>query len=373
LFATLDPDAWERAGHDPVRLLGEISTARLTELAADAETVVTVRELADDLEAYLREPRWYQSEREDDPTLPTAVGYFSMEFGVSEVLPNYSGGLGVLAGDHLKASSDLGLPLIGVGLLYQSGYFRQSLSLDGWQVEHYPVLDPQGLPLQLLVDASGAPVLIEIAMPAGRTLRARVWQAAVGRVPLLLLDSDIEENEPDLRGVTDRLYGGDQDQRIRQEILVGIGGVRAVRAYCAITGHPRPEVFHTNEGHAGYLGLERIRELAAGPGLAFDEAVATVRAGTVFTTHTPVPAGIDRFPVELVKHYFHPGLLPGVPVERVLALGAEDNPNMFNMAHMGLRLAQRANGVSKLHGAVSRGMFGQLWEGFGDLISTNAG
>ena len=364
LFATLDPDAWERAGHDPVRLLGEISTARLTELAADAETVVTVRELADDLEAYLREPRWYQSEREDDPTLPTAVGYFSMEFGVSEVLPNYSGGLGVLAGDHLKASSDLGLPLIGVGLLYQSGYFRQSLSLDGWQVEHYPVLDPQGLPLQLLVDASGAPVLIEIAMPAGRTLRARVWQAAVGRVPLLLLDSDIEENEPDLRGVTDRLYGGDQDQRIRQEILVGIGGVRAVRAYCAITGHPRPEVFHTNEGHAGYLGLERIRELAAGPGLAFDEAVATVRAGTVFTTHTPVPAGIDRFPVELVKHYFHPGLLPGVPVERVLALGAEDNPNMFNMAHMGLRLAQRANGVSKLHGAVSRGMFGGLWEGF---------
>ena len=201
-------------------------------------------------------------------------------------------------------------------------------------------------------------------MPAGKLLKARVWQAAVGRVPLLMLDSDIEENDPDLRGVTDRLYGGDQDQRIRQEILVGIGGVRAVRAYCAITGHPQPEVFHTNEGHAGYLGLERIRELCASPGLTFDEALATVRAGTVFTTHTPVPAGIDRFPVDMVRHYFHQDLLPGVPTDRVLALGAEDNPNMFNMAHMGLRLAQRANGVSKLHGAVSRGMFGGLWDGF---------
>jgi glycogen phosphorylase len=376
LFATLDPDAWESAGHDPVRLLGEISSARFGELAEDAGTVATVRELADDLADYLNAPRWYQEQRADDPSLPAAVAYFSMEFGVSEVLPNYSGGLGVLAGDHLKAASDLGVPLIAVGLLYRSGYFRQSLSLDGWQLEHYPVLDPQGLPLQLLTGADGAPVLVEVAMPAGRTLKARVWQAGAGRVPLLLLDSDIEENEADLRSVTDRLYGGDQDHRIKQEILVGIGGVRAVRAYCAETGHPSPEVFHTNEGHAGYLGLERIRELQERDGLAFDEAVAAVRAGTVFTTHTPVPAGIDRFPLDLVRHYFggvpddgeartgaH-SLLPGVPMDRVLALGAEENPSMFNMAHMGLRLAQRANGVSQLHGAVSRGMFGRLWEGF---------
>ena len=366
LFASLDPDAWERSGHDPVRLLGEIPASRFAELVTDAEIVVTVRELADDLAAYLAGPRWYQNEREDDPSLPSAIGYFSMEFGVSEVLPNYSGGLGVLAGDHLKAASDLGVPLIGVGLLYRSGYFRQSLSLDGWQLEHYPVLDPQGLPLHLLVGRDGTPVLVEVSMPAGRTLKARVWQASVGRVPLLLLDSDIEENDPDLRGVTDRLYGGDQDQRIRQEILVGIGGVRAVRAFCAATGHPSPEVFHTNEGHAGYLGLERIRELqtGSGGGLSFDEAVAAVRAGTVFTTHTPVPAGIDRFPVDMVQHYFGETLLPGVPIDRVLALGAEENQGMFNMAHMGLRLAQRANGVSRLHGAVSRGMFGRLWEGF---------
>src|SRR5690606_19807806 len=201
-------------------------------------------------------------------------------------------------------------------------------------------------------------------MPEGRTLKARVWQATVGRVPLLLLDSDIEENEPDLRGVTDRLYGGDQAHRIKQEILVGIGGVRAVRAFCAGTGHPEPEVFHTHEGHARFLRLERIRELQDRDGLSFDEAVAAVRAGTVFTTHTPVPAGIDRFPLDLVRHYFSGDMLPGVPVDRVLARGAEENPNTFNMAHMGLRLAQRANGVSRLHGAVSRGMFGRLWEGF---------
>ncbi len=364
LFAGLDPRAWERSGHDPVRLLGELSTSRIAELAADAATVETVAELSAGLDSYLTEPRWYQHAREADTSLPAAVGYFSMEFGVSEVLPNYSGGLGVLAGDHLKAASDLGLPLIGVGLLYRSGYFRQTLSLDGWQLEHYPALDPQGLPLHLLTTADGEAALVEVAMPGGHPLKARVWQAAVGRVPLLLLDSDIEENEPELRGVTDRLYGGDQNHRIRQEILVGVGGVRAVRAYCALTGHPAPEVFHTNEGHAGFLGLERIRELQDGPGLSFDEGLATVRAGTVFTTHTPVPAGIDRFPIDMVKHYFSAGVLPGVSTERVLALGAEENPAMFNMAHMGLRLGQRANGVSQLHGAVSRGMFGGLWDGF---------
>jgi starch phosphorylase len=378
LFAAIDPVAWARVEGDPVRLLGEVSTQRLGELARDDELVDRVRAEAADLRSYLTEPRWYQREQASDPELPAAIGYFSMEFGVSEVLPNYSGGLGVLAGDHLKAASDLGVPLIGVGLLYRSGYFRQSLSLDGWQQEHYPALDPQGLPLRLLTTsndtaAPGSPVLVTVGMPAGRTLHARVWQAVVGRVPLLLLDSDIEENEPDLRGITDRLYGGDQDHRIRQEILVGVGGVRAVRAYCEVTGHPSPAVFHTNEGHAGYLGLERIRELMAGPGLDFDEAVAAVRAGTVFTTHTPVPAGIDRFPLDLVRYYFAgadqaggggDALLPGVPLDRVLALGAEDNPGMFNMAHMGLRLGQRANGVSRLHGQVSREMFGGLWGGF---------
>ena len=296
-----------------------------------------------------------------------------MEFGVAEVLPNYSGGLGILAGDHLKSASDLGLPLIAVGLYYRSGYFRQSLTADGWQHENYPSLDPQGLPLRLLTDKDNGPVLVELALPDSARLRAYVWIAQVGRIPLLLLDSDIPENEHDLRSVTDRLYGGDQEHRIKQEILAGIGGVRAIRAFTEIEGLPAPEVFHMNEGHAGFLGVERIRELIDA-GLDFDTALTVVRSSTVFTTHTPVPAGIDRFPVEMVKRYFGGStdgpsgamsrLLPGVPLDRIIAFGAEDDPSKFNMAHMGLRLAQRANGVSLLHGRVSRYMFNELWPGF---------
>ncbi|MGH3888389.1 MAG: alpha-glucan family phosphorylase, partial [Pseudonocardiaceae bacterium] len=227
LFASLDERTWDAVGGDPVRLLGEIPTERLTALAADETVVDSTRLLAEDLRRYLDEPRWYQQRQKDLPALPLSIAYFSMEFGVSEVLPFYSGGLGVLAGDHLKAASDLGVPLIGVGLLYRSGYFRQSLSLDGWQQEHYPALDPQGLPLHLVADATGAPLLVHVGMPGGRVLRARIWRADIGRVPLLLLESDIEDNQDDLRGVTDRLYGGDQDHRITQEILAGIGGVRA--------------------------------------------------------------------------------------------------------------------------------------------------
>ncbi|WP_258904500.1 alpha-glucan family phosphorylase [Actinokineospora sp. UTMC 2448] len=371
LFAAVDPDIWARVGGDPLHLLAQVPAERLESLATDPDFLGRVRALSDELREYLTGPRWYQerarraADGANGTRLPRAIAYFSMEFGVTEALPNYSGGLGVLAGDHLKAASDLGVPLIGVGLLYRSGYFRQSLSLDGWQIEHYPVIDPNGLPLEPLTEPSGAPILVHVAMPGGRVLRARIWKAQVGRVPLLLLDSDIEENPDDLRNVTDRLYGGDQDHRIRQEILAGIGGVRAVRAYCELSGTPQPEVFHTNEGHAGFLGLERLRELVSGRGLDFDQALSAVRAGTVFTTHTPVPAGIDRFPVDLVQYYFgDEALLPGIEVRRVLALGAEDNAGMFNMAHMGLRLAQRANGVSKLHGAVSREMFGALWPGF---------
>ncbi|CAM3553887.1 alpha-glucan family phosphorylase [Smaragdicoccus niigatensis] len=359
VFAAIDPAVWEHVGHDPVRMLGEVSPARLDELAEDAEFLALLDAQDADLTEYLERPSWFQSLSGDKPN---GIAYFSMEFGVAHVLPNYSGGLGILAGDHLKAASDLGLPLIAVGLLYRSGYFRQSLSSDGWQLEHYPSLDPQGLPLRLLTD-HGAPVLIHVAMPNGRVLRARVWIADVGRVHLLLLDSDIAENDGEMRGVTDRLYGGDQDHRIKQEILAGVGGVRAVRAFTAVNGLPEPDVFHTNEGHAGFLGLERIREMMTG-GLSFDEALAAVRAGALFTTHTPVPAGIDRFPVDLVRRYLDGSMLPGLDTDRVIALGAEADPHVFNMAHMGLRLAQRSNGVSQLHGQVSRGMFNPLWNGF---------
>ncbi len=377
LFATIDSELWDQLGQDPVALLGGVMPKRLDELAGDDAFLARLDHLAGELDAYLTRPMWYQQQQADEAagsSWPTGIAYFSMEFGVAEVLPNYSGGLGILAGDHLKSASDLGLPLIAVGLYYRSGYFRQSLTADGWQHEDYPSLDPQGLPLRLLTNAAGQPVLVSLAMPDAGELNARVWVAQVGRIPLLLLDSDIPETEHELRSVTDRLYGGDQEHRIKQELLAGIGGVRAIRAFTAVEGLPEPQVFHMNEGHAGFLGVERIRELVTDGGLDFDTALTVVRSSTVFTTHTPVPAGIDRFPVEMVKRYFGSAsgspsgssseLLPGVPLDRIVAFGAEDDPTKFNMAHMGLRLAQRANGVSLLHGQVSRGMFNELWQGF---------
>jgi starch phosphorylase len=360
LFRSVDPVVWDAVDRDPVRLLGEVSPERLAALAEDKAFLGELAAAHEDLQAYLTTPRWYQG----IAGAPASIAYFSPEFGITEVLPQYSGGLGILAGDHLKAASDLGVPILGVGLLYRAGYFKQSLNAEGWQQERYPPLDPHGLPLTLVTEADGSPVLIRVGMPGGRTLHAHVWRAQVGRVPLLLLDSDVEENVPEERQVTDRLYGGGTDHRLHQEVLLGIGGVRAIRAWTRLSGEPEPEVFHTNEGHAGFLGLERIRELVE-QGLAFDEAKEAVRAGTVFTTHTPVPAGIDRFPRELIERYFGgDNGVEGVPVERILELGAEEDPAVFNMAHMGLRMAQRRNGVAKLHGIVSREMFSGLWPGF---------
>ena len=365
LFASIDPDLWERVRRDPVSLLGAVSRETLDALAVDDAFVARVNACASELNAYLTGDRWFQGLGADRPS---AIAYFSPEYGITQAMPQYSGGLGILAGDHLKAASDLGVPIIGVGLFYRSGYFRQALSAEGWQTETYPVLDPDGLPLSLLREADGTPVRIEVQLPNGLVV-ARVRKAQVGRVPLLMLDTDVEENSPVMRDVTDRLYGGGTDHRLRQEILLGIGGVRAIRAFCRLTGHERPEVFHTNEGHAGFLGVERIRELIGDSGITFASALEAVRAGTIFTTHTPVPAGIDRFPLDLIRQAFSgPGEMRGVVVDDVLALGAETfqggDPGVFNMAVMGLRLAQRANGVSKLHGQVSREMFSGLWPGF---------
>ena len=369
LFESIDAGLWESSGHDPVRLLGTVRPTRFDELAADEGFRHWLGELRGNLDEYMHGDRWYQRLGDE---APRAIAYFSPEFGITAVLPQYSGGLGILAGDHLKTASDLGVPIVGVGLLYRSGYFRQSLTRDGWQQEHYPVLDPDGLPLSLLREHDGSVAKIAVHLPGGQSLAARIWVAQVGRVPLLLLDSDVEENPEMVRDVTDRLYGGNTEHRLRQEMLLGVGGVRALRAYSRITGSPDPEVFHTNEGHAGFLGLERMRELTEDLGersLDFESALEVSRAGTVFTTHTPVPAGIDRFPRDLVEQYFGgDNACRGLPVEKILALGSEDfpggDPSMFNMAVMGFRLAQRANGVSQLHGEVSREMFGGLWPQF---------
>ncbi|TML63045.1 MAG: glycosyltransferase family 1 protein, partial [Actinobacteria bacterium] len=351
VFRWIDPDAWDASGRDPIRLLGLVERRRLDELAADTGFMRFLGEVHDGLRRHLTSTRWFQG-RKGSPL--RRVAYFSPEFGIAEALPQYSGGLGVLAGDHLKAASGLGVPLLGVGLLYRYGYFRQELDADGWQQERYVDVDPYGMPLTPL---DLAPVLVDLA---GTPVAIRVWRAEVGRVTLYLLDTGVETNDAEGRYVTDRLYGGDVEHRLRQEIVLGIGGARVLEALGEDV-----QVFHSNEGHAGFLGLERIRRAMADDVLSFAEAIEAVRAGTVFTTHTPVSAGIDRFPRELMERYFK-GWSDEcqVPFDDLMSLGHEpgeppDAP--FNMAVMGLRLAGRSNGVSRLHGATSRRMFASLW------------
>jgi glycogen phosphorylase len=351
LFRWVDPQQWESSHHDPVRLLALVSRRRLSELVADTAFMGFLGEIHDDLRRYTEGSRWFQNR---PAGALKAIAYFSPEFGIAEALPQYSGGLGVLAGDHLKAASGLGLPLSGVGLRYQQGYFRQQLNADGWQEERYPTIDPHAMVLTLV---EGCRVRVDLA---GAPLIAQIWLAQVGRVRLYLLDADTDDNSDELRQVTDRLYGGGTEHRIRQEILLGIGGVRALAAVGQKT-----QIFHTNEGHAGFLGLERVRQLIVDEGLSFAEAIEAVRAGTIFTTHTPVPAGIDRFSRELMDRYFRGWADEcSVSMDQLMALGhfpgeAPDAP--FNMAVMGLRLAAMSNGVSRLHGQVSREMFSALW------------
>jgi starch phosphorylase len=356
LFRWVDPDQWEVTGHDPVRLLGLVRRERLVQLSKDPAFTSYLAEVHGDLQRYLDGDRWFQQRAGGEGSTPLRhIAYFSPEFGIAEALPQYSGGLGVLAGDHLKAASGLGIPLTGIGLFYRQGYFRQELNADGWQQERYPILDPHAMALTLV---DGARLTVDLA---GTPLHAQIWRADVGRIRLYLLDADVEENDVEGRLVTDRLYGGDpQEHRIRQEMLLGIGGVRALDALGEDT-----QVFHTNEGHAGFLGLERIRRLMTGDGLTFAEAIEAVRSGTVFTTHTPVPAGIDQFTRPLMERYFSAWAQEcGVPFDDLMALGhfpgaAKDAP--FNMAVMGMRLAGMSNAVAKLHGDTSRRMFQSLW------------
>src|SRR5258705_1654794 len=325
LLARLDPDLWESSGHDPLRLIAGITNSRWVELSADPEIAALTDAAAARLAQATTEPRWFQSRPQSPLEL---AAYFSPEFGLTETLPQYSGGLGVLAGDHLKAASDLGLPLVAIGLLYAEGYFRQRLNADGYQEERFPRLDTHGLALT----PTGVQVSIDLA---GDVARLKVWQVEVGRIHLYLLDAAVDTNSPEVAAITNRLYGGDIEHRLRQEIVLGIGGVRALRALGV-----SPQVFHTNEGHAGFLSLERIRELVE-TGLSFTEAIEVVRAGGVFTTHTPVPAGIDRFPYDLMQKFFSDFATSlGVGFDELMAVGRRpDEPDdaRFNMAVMGFR------------------------------------
>jgi starch phosphorylase len=349
LFAQLDPLLWETSGRDPLRLIAGITNSRWAELSADKDIIASTNEAAERLRRAVIDPRWFQG-RHDSPL--QLVAYFSPEFGLTETLPQYSGGLGVLAGDHLKAASDLGLPLVAVGLLYAEGYFRQRLNADGYQEERFPRLDPHGLALV----PTGVQVSVDIA---GETARLNVWKVTVGRINLYLLDAAVDTNSPEIAAITNRLYGGDSEHRIRQEIVLGVGGVRALRALDL-----HPQVFHSNEGHAGFSSLERIRELVE-TDMTFAEAIEVVRAGGVFTTHTPVPAGIDRFPRDLMQKYFGTfATSVGISLDELMAVGHrpdEPDDDRFNMAVMGLHLAGRSNGVAQLHGEVSRQMFQGMW------------
>ena len=358
LFRRLDRDLWETTLHNPVLMLGTIRQERLEEVMADDGFMAHLERAGRDLDRYMQARNtWYSKNCPDGEG--ARIAYFSAEFGLTESLGIYAGGMGILAGDHLKSASDLGLPLVGVGLLYQQGYFRQYLNPDGWQQEQYPDNDFYNMPITLERQLSGAPLIVEVEYP-GRAVKAQVWRAQVGRVPLYLLDANVEDNRPEDRDITDQLYGGDSDMRIRQEILLGIGGIRALE----LKGL-RPTVCHMNEGHSAFLALERTRLLMQDCRLTFAEAREAAMAGHVFTTHTPVPAGIDWFHPDLIDHYFS-GYYPRLGLSRHEFLGlGRLNPNdpngYFCMAILAMRLAYRTNGVSRLHGRVSRQMWQEVW------------
>jgi len=359
LFKRVDTTLWSSCGHNPVRLLGSISQAKLDALAENKGFLGQLQRASEKLRLYLTKPTWYEKvcSKSDEPT----VAYFSAEFGLHECLPIYAGGLGILAGDHLKSASDLGVPLVGVGLLYQKGYFRQYLNIDGWQQEIYVENDFYNMPIDLVRKESGRPLTISVEYP-GRCVIAQIWHVAIGRVELYLLDTNVHANAPMDRMITSSLYGGDRELRIRQEIMLGIGGLKALSAMGI-----RPAVCHMNEGHAAFMALERIRELRSEQNMTFDEAVEAARAGNVFTIHTPVKAGLDEFRVELMDKYFgsyFPKL--GINRKRFLALGRvlpDDDSEPFKMPVLALRLSSCANGVSKLHGRISRGIWGSIWPG----------
>lgn len=360
LYRKLDPVLWEEVGHSPVRFLSEVQPSVLERAAGDSEYLERHDHVMREFDRYMHpgpDETWFS--RAYPEYTDKVIAYFSAEFGLHEALPIYSGGLGILSGDHCKEASDLGLPFVGVGFLYPQGYFRQQITRDGVQEAFYDKLHFSEAPATPALGADGNEIMIQVELP-GRHIHAKIWKVQVGRIPLYLMDTDVPPNAPNDRELSARLYGGDREMRIAQEIVLGIGGVRALRALGI-----DPAAWHINEGHAAFLSLERCRELVV-DGLSFNEACEAVAANTLFTTHTPVPAGNDTFSYDLVDTYFGSfwGKL-GLSRDQFMQVAREDHGwgPTYGMTVLALRLTGHHNGVSKLHGAVSRSMWQFLWPG----------
>lgn len=381
LFQDMDRELWNRTGHNPIAMLGMIEQAKIEELARDDFFLTRMQEVYQELQRYLSSQTWfknridtanasikgyfsYEPSLSDDYTMSgskikNVIAYFSAEFGIHESLPLYSGGLGILAGDHIKSSSDLGLPLVGVGLLYKHGYFRQYLNPDGWQMETYPKNDFYNMPISRILNEKGEPLLVEIELD-NRSVFVQAWSMLVGRVEIIMLDTDVPQNAPNDRKITSYLYGGGLETRLQQEIVLGMGGIQMLNAIGKC-----PTVCHMNEGHSAFSALERLACLREREKLSFEEALEAVRITSVFTTHTPVPAGIDRFPSDLIRRYFAKmATRLGIDMDTLLGMGRihPTDPNEdFCMAVLAIKTASQINGVSKLHGEVSRRMWASIW------------
>jgi starch phosphorylase len=357
LFARIDRDLWERVYHNPIRLLSQIGRTRLNAMTHDRYYLEFYDRVMYYFDEYMkRQDTWFARNYPLDLNRP--IAYLSTEFGLHETLPIYAGGLGILSGDHLKGASDVGLPFVAVGFLYTQGYFSQHISEDGWQEARYIRLKFDELPVMPIIDEQGSQVTISVELP-GRDVQAKLWEIQVGRVPLYLLDSDVESNSPQDRELTARLYSSDLDLRISQEIILGIGGVRALR----VLGY-NPSVWHMNEGHSAFAELERARELVEA-GHDYLEAARMIQKSTVFTTHTPVPAGNDEFPLWLIDKYFS-NFWPQLGLNRDQFIDVARNHQSwggetFSMPILALRLSEYRNGVSELHGQVARNMWNFLW------------
>ncbi len=354
LFRRLDRELWENTNHNPVMMLGKISQQRLYEVSNDDGFNAHLTRVYNKLNEYLSEKTWVQKNYKYSNEFN--IIYFSAEFGLTECLQTYSGGLGVLAGDHLKASSDMGIPLVGVGLLYKEGYFQQYLNSDGWQLERYELNDFDNLPMKLVMNEKNKSLTLSVEL-ADRKVFFQVWKIQVGRVPLYLLDTNTMLNSTEDRKITQTLYGGNVETRIQQEIILGIGGIRAMHALGI-----KPMVCHMNEGHSAFLSLERIKIAIKEDNLSFMEAKEVGFYSNIFTTHTPVPAGIDIFSNELVEKYFGNYYRNELKVSSKEFYSLEtiykgQNSNVFNMAHLAMNTAGYINGVSKLHGEISKKMW----------------